>query len=573
MSDEIQLPWERRLGATPRDDDCVVRVWAPRAGRVAVRTPGGDHLLADAGHGVHEGAVPLAPSDHYWILLDGEALPDPCSRWQPEGICGPSRVLDPGAFHWTDTEWPGTDLEQLVLYELHVGTFTPEGSFDAVVPHLSELRDLGVGAIELMPVGEFPGARGWGYDGVQISAAFSGYGGPHGLQRLVDAAHAEGLGVVLDVVYNHIGASGVKTLEAFGPTFSSKYRTPWGKAINFDDEDCDPVREWVLQSAEGWIRDFHIDGLRLDAVHAICDQSARPILRELATRVHALDLRALVISESDLNDPRLIRPVAVGGHGHDAVWADEFHHSLRALLTGERDAYYADFGALSDLAKAFRRPFVHDGAYSAYRRRRLGASAEDRPPEQFVVFCQNHDQVGNRAYGERLPADVHPLAAFCTLLSHFTPLLFMGEEYGEHAPFQFFTDHVDPEIARATRRGRQREFASFAAYATAKLPDPQDPATFERSKLTRQRDPRLRTLYAELLRVRRRLPRGQAEVEFDEAARWLRVRRGEWQLVCNFARTGGSVPCYGADVELATGDARLDDGILRLAPLSGALVR
>jgi maltooligosyltrehalose trehalohydrolase len=569
----IQLPWERRLGATPRGDDCVVRVWAPRAGRAAVRTPGGDHLLADAGHGVHEGAVPLDPSEDYWILLDGEALPDPCSRWQPEGIRGPSRVLDPAAFRWTDTEWPGADLKQLVLYELHVGTFTSEGSFDAVVPHLPELRDLGVGAIELMPVGEFPGDRGWGYDGVQISAAFSGYGGPHGLQRLVDAAHAEGLGVVLDVVYNHIGASGVKTLERFGPTLSSKYRTPWGKAINFDDEDCDPVREWVLQSAEGWIRDFHIDGLRLDAVHAICDQSARPILRELATRVHALDPRALVISESDLNDPRLIRPVEVGGHGHDAVWADEFHHSLRALLTGERDGYYADFGALSDLAKAFRRPFVHDGAYSAHRRRRLGASAEDRPPEQFVVFCQNHDQVGNRAYGERLPADVHPLAAFCTLLSPFTPLLFMGEEYGEHAPFQFFTDHVDPEIARATRRGRQREFASFAAYATAKLPDPQDPATFGRSKLTRERDPRLRTLYAELLRVRRKLPRGQTEVEFDEAARWLRVRRGEWQLVCNFARTRGSVPCSGADVELATGDARLDDGILRLAPLSGALVR
>ena len=572
MSDTV-LPWERPLGATPTGDGCVVRVWAPRARRVGVRAPDGDHRLNDAGHGAHEGLVPLAAGEDYWILLDGKPLPDPCSRWQPEGIRGPSRVLDPGAFRWTDADWPGPDLEQLVLYELHVGTFTPEGSFDAVVAQLPELRELGIGAIELMPVGEFPGARGWGYDGVQFSAAFSGYGGPHGLQRLVDAAHGEGLGVVLDVVYNHVGASGVKALEAFGPFFTRRYKTPWGKAINYDDADCDPVREWVLQSAEGWIRDFHVDGLRLDAVHAIFDQSARPLLRHLAARVHALDPRALVISESDLNDPRLIRPVEVGGFGHDAVWADEFHHSLRVLLTGDRDGYYADYGAVADLAKAFGRPFVHDGGYSAFRRRRHGAPAEDRPPEQFVVYCQNHDQIGNRAFGERLPADAQPLAAFCTLLSPFTPMLFMGEEYGERAPFQFFTDHIDPEIAEATRSGRRREFARFAAYANAELPDPQDPATFAHSRLTRQREPRLSALYADLLRTRRRLPRGQAEFDLDESARWLRVRRGEWQVVCNFARSEGSVPCAGGAVELATGDARLSGGALRLSPLSGALVR
>jgi maltooligosyltrehalose trehalohydrolase len=459
-----------------------------------------------------------------------------------------------------------------VLYELHVGAYTQEGTFSAVIPHLAGLRELGVTAIELMPVAEFPGRRGWGYDGVQISAAFSGYGGPHALQGLVDAAHAAGIGVVLDVVYNHIGASGASALEAFGPYFTDKHRTLWGKAINYDDELCDPVREWVLQSAEGWVRDFHLDGLRLDAIHAIHDESARPILRELAVRVHAIDRRALVIAESGLNDPQVIRPVEIGGFGHDAQWADDFHHALRVLLTGDRDGYYADFGALADLAKAFRRPFVHDGTYSPFRRRRFGAPADDRPPAQFVVFSQNHDQVGNRAFGDRLPEEVVPLAAFCALLSPFTPMLFMGEEYGERAPFQFFTDHIDVRIARATREGRRSEFARFAAYA-GKLPDPQAPETFARSKLTRERDPRLCALYAELLRVRRALPAGETDTAFDESARWLRVRRGEWQLLCNFARTEALVPCPAAGLVLATHSAQPQRGGVRLPPLAGALLR
>ncbi len=566
--------WERRLGAVPCDrGEACFRVWAPRARRVAVRLRGEDHTLEDAGHGVHERLLPTSAGEDYWIVLDGTPLPDPCSRWQPAGIRGPSRVLDAREFDWSDHDWSGVPLEDLVLYELHVGAFTEEGTFGAVIPHLLGLRELGVTAIELMPVAEFPGQRGWGYDGVQISAAFSGYGGPRDLQRLIDAAHAARIGVVLDVVYNHVGASGVKAMEAFGPYFTDKHKTPWGKAINYDDEQCDPVREWMLQSAEGWVRDFHLDGLRLDAIHAIHDESARPILRELATRVHAVDPRALVIAESGLNDPKVIRPADVGGYGHDTQWADDFHHALRVLLTGERDGYYADFGLLRDLAKAYRRPFAHDGTYSAYRRRRFGAPAGDRAPAQFVVFCQNHDQVGNRALGDRLPVQVRALAAFCVLLSPFTPMLFMGEEYGEQAPFQFFTDHIDVEIARATREGRRHEFARFAAYAGS-LPDPQASETFMRSKLTRARDPRVSALYAELLRVRRALPAGDADVAFDEAERWLRVRRGQWQLLCNFADAETLVPCADGQVVLATHPAAQPerDGV-RLPALAGALMR
>ncbi len=566
--------WERRLGALPLDGgESCFRTWAPRAHTVAVRLNGEDHFLQEAGHGVHERRLRASAGEDYWIVLDGTPLPDPCSRWQPEGIRGPSRVLDTRGFQWSDHGWSGIALEDLVLYELHVGAFSEEGTFAAVIPHLRPLHELGVTAIELMPVGEFPGRRGWGYDGVQISAAFSGYGGPHGLQQLVDAAHAEGVGVVLDVVYNHIGASGVRGIEAFGPYFTDKHKTPWGKAINYDDEQCDAVREWVLQSAEAWVRDFHLDGLRIDAIHAIHDESARPILRELAARVHAVDARALVIAESALNDPAVIRPTECGGYGHDAQWADDFHHALRVLLTGDRDGYYADFGAVGDLAKAYRRPFVYDGSYSQYRQRRFGAGAGDRAPAQFVVYCQNHDQVGNRALGDRLPAPARALAAFCVLLSPFTPMLFMGEEYGEPARFQFFTDHIDAEIAQATRDGRRREFARFASYAGA-VTDPQSPATFTASKLTRERDPDLCALYAELLRVRRALPTAEADAAFDEKQRWLRVRRGQWQLLCNFAAAETLVPCADGKLVLATHPAAQceSDGV-RLPALAGALLR
>ena len=578
----MALPWQQSLGAHPRGDGTTLfRVWAPRAHTLHVRTGGEELALAGVGLDVYEGiAHVVAGADYQFVLRDAEhgeaqVLPDPSSRHQPEGLRGPSRVLDTDGFSWTDARWSPPALAGLVLYELHVGAFTEAGTFAAAAEHLPELAELGVNAVELMPVADFPGERGWGYDGVYLSAAHRAYGGPEGLARFVDAAHHAGIAVVLDVVYNHLGASGMSAIEAFGPYLTDKYETFWGKAINYDDADCGAVREWVLQSACGWVRDFHIDGLRLDAVHAIHDDSPTHIVAELAARVHATNPAAIVIAESGLNDPRVIRGAPDCGWGCDAQWADEFHHALRVLLTGERDGYYADFGAVADLAKAFRRPFVYDGRYSPVRRRCFGAPANDRAPAQFVVFGHNHDQVGNRAFGDRLPREVRPLAAFCTLLSPFTPMLFMGEEYGEEAAFQFFTDHIDEAIARATRDGRRREFAAFASFAK-ELPDPQDPQTFERSRLTRRVHEPTAAIYRELLRARRSLS-GEAEVRFDEERRWLRVRRTGGELVCNFAAECVQLPIEeGRHVVFATHpDARLDaeaPGTIRLPPLAGALV-
>ena len=566
------LPWERPLGARVLDAERTeFRVWAPRAETIALRVNGDDVALDDAGYRVYETTAAARAGDDYVFVIDGEELPDPCSRWQPQGLRGPSRVT---GLPDRRVGFAAPTLPDLVIYELHVGTFSPAGTFDAAIPYLQELARLGVTAIEIMPVAEFPGARGWGYDGVYISAPQSTYGGPEGLTRLVQAAHHAGLAVILDVVYNHLGASGVTAMEAFGPYFTGKYETPWGKAINYDDADCDPVREWVCQSAEGWVRDFGIDGLRLDAIHAIFDSSPEHIVAAVARRVHAVNPRAYVIAESGLNDPIVMRPRDRGGWNCDAAWADDFHHSLRTLLTPERDGYYADFGRVAQLAKAFHRPHVDDGDYSPFRRRRFGAPADDVAPNRFVVFSQNHDQVGNRAFGDRLPAEARPLAAFCTLLSPFVAQLFMGEEYGETAPFQFFSSHIDEEIAVATREGRRREFAAFAEFERD-VPDPEDPATFERSKLTRRRDPATARLYEELIAARRRLGPGEAEaIEFDEAARWLRFRRGEYEVCCNFADQPVTLDCHGDELELVTdGRTLLCAQSLTLPPMSGALIR
>ena len=537
--------------------------------RAAARPPRACSSI-DVGYGVYETVAEAQAGDQYWYVVDGRRLPDPCSRSQPKGLRGPSSVLDITPAERSAT--PGS--AELVIYELHVGTFTAEGTFEAAAAHLAELAEIGVTAIELMPVGEFPGHHGWGYDGVYISAPHSAYGGPTGLATLVAAAHEHGLEVILDVVYNHVGASGVKALDRFGPYFTTKYETPWGQAINFDEPDSDPVREWVLQSAESWIRDYNIDGLRLDAIHSMYDSSAEHIVAEIVRRVHAVRDDAWVIAESGLNDPRVMRLTELGGYGCNAAWADDFHHALRTVLTGERVGYYAEFGRISQLAKAFHRPHIHDGNYSEFRRRRFGARADDVPPRRFVVFSQNHDQVGNRAFGDRLPAPVRPLAAFCTLLSPFVPMLFMGEEYGEPAPFQFFSDHIDKRIADATREGRRREFAAFAEFEED-IPDPQDPATFERSKLTRERDPRLAELYAQLIVERRRLPPGDADaIEFDEELRWLRMQRGPFEILCNFADEPRRVPCEGTSVQLSTHEPPQPlHGFAELPPLSGALVR
>ncbi|MBV9334765.1 MAG: malto-oligosyltrehalose trehalohydrolase [Solirubrobacterales bacterium] len=564
-------PWERPLGARPRGDGTVeFRVWAPRAESIALRVGERNVDLLDAGYGVYEAVAPAQPGEDYMYVLGGRPLPDPASRWQPEGIRGPSRIVSEAH---REVEFDSPPTRDLVIYELHIGTFTSPGTFDAAIEYLPALAELGVTAIEVMPVAEFPGHHGWGYDGIYISAAHSSYGGPQALQRLVNGAHQAGLAVILDVVYNHVGASGTQALEAFGPYFTEKYETPWGRAMNYDDAECDPVREWVLQSATAWIRDFGIDGLRLDAIHSIVDSSAEHLVAAIARRVHQTRDDALVIAESGLNDPRVMRDGAAGGWGCDGAWADDFHHSLRALVTDEREGYYEEFGAVSQLAKAWHRPHVHDGTYSSFRRRRFGAPADDIPPDRFVVFSQNHDQVGNRAFGDRMPAPARPLAAFCTLLAPFVPLLFMGEEYGEDAPFQFFSDHIDKEIADATREGRRAEFASFASFAE-EIPDPQDPGTFERSKLTRERDGELAALYEHLLRVRRRLPAPDIdEIDFDEDGRWLRVRQGAFEITCNFSSEPRRVPCTGTTVELAThGAPAVAEGRVELEPMSGALI-
>jgi maltooligosyltrehalose trehalohydrolase len=557
-------PWEAPLGAFPTPGgNTRFRVWAPRAGELALARGGAQARLEPAGHGVFEAELPAAPGSDYAYLVDGALLPDPCSRWQPEGLRGPSRVLDAGEFAWTDGGWEPPALRDVVLYELHVGTFTPAGTFEAAIEHLDGLREIGITAIELMPVAEFPGRHGWGYDGVYTSAAHSAYGGPLGLQRLVDAAHGAGLAVVLDVVYNHIGASGVQALEAFGPYLTEKYATPWGKAINVDDAGSDPVREWICQSAERWVRDFHVDGLRLDAVHALLDSNPEHIVAAVARRVHTVNPRALVIAESGMNDPKVMRPAAQGGWACDAAWADDFHHALRVALTGETDGWYEEFADLGTLVKAFHRPHVHDGTYSSFRERRFGAPADDVAPERFVVFSANHDQVGNRAFGDRLPVRARPLAALLTCLAPFTPMLFQGQEYGERAPFQFFTDHVDAEIAEATRVGRRREFAAFEAFGEER-PDPQDPATFERSKLTRTGEPAgMRELFAAALELRAGLAGEEAEARAD--GRRLTVRRGPRRILANFGDEPW--PLEGEPL-LTAGNVR--DGALE--PLSGAVL-
>ena len=569
-----QYSWERPLGARPLGDGRTeFRVWAPSAEQPKLilgspRNPAGVLPLEHTGHGVYE-LIAVAPAGtDYCYQIGNRRLPDPATRWQPRGLRGPSRVYQPPPVR----PFAPKPLARQVIYELHVGTFSEEGTFAGAIPYLNGLAALGITAIEVMPVAEFPGVRGWGYDGVYLSAAQSSYGGPDGFAQLINAAHEVGVAVILDVVYNHIGASGNRALDLFGPYFTEKYETFWGRAMNYDDADSDPVREWVLQSAEGWTRDFGIDGLRLDAIHAIFDSSPEHIVGAVTRRVHAIDPRKLVIAESGLNDPKVMRSAGRGGYGCDAAWADDFHHALRTLITDERDGYYSDFGRVAQLAKAFHRPHVDDGDYSEFRRRRFGAPAEDVRPSQFVVFSQDHDQVGNRAFGDRMPAAARPLAAFCTLLAPFTPMLFMGEEYGENAPFQFFCDHIDKRIADATRKGRRAEFASFASFGH-EIPDPQAVETFLASKLSRQVDPALQTLYTDLLKARTELSGESGPISYDEQARWLRVPRGVHELVVNFSSSELTLPARGSRVRVATHPyARMAHGKLALPAMSGALL-
>jgi maltooligosyltrehalose trehalohydrolase len=508
------------LGATPLSGGrWRFLVWAPNLEKVDVHATGSAEQvlsLRAQGCGYHGGVFErLEPGQlYYYRLPDGRELPDPASRFQPLGVHGPSALVDVASFRWTDRQWSGLPLDEYVIYELHVGTYTPEGTFDSVIPHLAELRELGVTAIEIMPVAQFPGNRNWGYDGVFPFAVQESYGGPAGLQRLVDAAHSSGLAVVLDVVYNHIGPEG-NYLAEYAPYFTGRYRTPWGPALNFDAAHSDEVRRFFVENAVYWLDSFHIDALRLDAIHGIVDTGAVPFLAELVAAVQTLARRSgrkiHLIAESDLNDARVVRTREAGGYGLDAQWSDDFHHALHVLLTGENTGYYADFDGIGCLATALEQGWCFSGQFSKHRQRRHGNSPRGLSRDRFVVCSQNHDQVGNRALGDRLSQIVDleklKLAAGAVLLSPFVPLLFMGEEYAETAPFQFFTSHSDPELIEAVRRGRREEFAAFAWITEP--PDPQSESTFLRSKLNHdliRREPHrtIRSLYRELLGFRRR---------------------------------------------------------------------
>lgn len=534
------------LGATMLADGagCAINVWAPAARLVEVRlhATGETVPLTPCDRGYHNAVLGhAAPGTRYSLRLDGGPdRPDPASRSQPEGPHGPSEIVSP-EFAWKAAAWHGLPLDRYVIYELHVGTFTPGGTFDAIIPHLDSLRDFGVTAVELMPVAQFPGGRNWGYDGVGLFAAQNTYGGPTSLRRLVDASHERGLAVILDVVYNHLGPEG-NYLAEFGPYFTDRYTTPWGAALNFDGECSDEVRRFFVENALYWITDCRIDALRLDAIHAIVDPSPVPFIQDLCAAVHrrANELGRTVhcIAESAANDARLITPADQNGYGADAQWNDDFHHALRTTLTDERSGYYAGYDGLRHLRKALEHGFVFTGEHEPFRGRRHGSPSRHIPAERFVVFAQNHDQVGNRMLGERLaelvPFELLHVAAAATILSPFIPLLFMGEEYAEPAPFLYFVSHTDPALVNAVRRGRADEFSAFRWQGTT--PDPQSEETFARSRLdlslrAQGRHAALLAFYTELLRLRREHPalshpsKETLEVTADEPARTLVMHR------------------------------------------------
>ena len=533
------------------------RVWAPRLGRVEVK-------IAEQ---VFQLEREQAPAIGWWsatidaaaegevdyaYLLDGDTtpLPDPRSAWQPHGVHGPSRLLDHRRFPWNDAKWQPSPLSSAIIYELHIGTFTPGGTFDSAIDRLDALVDLGVTHVELMPVASFPGGRGWGYDGVDLFAPQQAYGGPEALKRLVDACHTKGLAAILDVVYNHLGPVG-NYLQRFGPYFTPLHSTPWGDAVNFEEAGSTEVRRFLCDNALMWLRDYHFDGLRLDAVHAFIDRSATHFLEQLATEVEqlqaALGRYFVLIAESDLNDPRLVTAQEAGGYGLDAQWSDDFHHALVAAITGERMGYYKDFGPLADVAAALQHVFVYAGRYSSSRDREHGRPVGKLPGWRFVGYAQTHDQVGNRAGGERLghltSAGRARIAAALVLTSPFIPLLFQGEEFNASTPFLYFTHHEDEELGRRITEGRSNEFGAFGLDGED-LPSPQLEATFHRSRLDWSepaREPHASILawYKALIHLRRTTPHltdgrlHHVEVRFDEDARWLAMDRGPVTVVCN----------------------------------------
>ena len=572
-------------------------VWAPLAHSVAVQIGEASHPvkspLQPRDRGWWSATVPQAGPgvDYSFIIDDGDPVPDPRSPWQPHGIHGPSRLIDHSAFSWSDRNWQPKPLSSAIIYELHIGTFTPQGTFRSTIDRLDYLVDLGITHVELMPVNEFSGAWGWGYDGVDLYAPHHAYGTPDDLKALVDSCHSKGLAVLLDVVYNHFGPVG-NYLGQFGPYLTEAYKTPWGPAVNLDHKGSGEVRDFFCANALMWLRDYHFDGLRLDAVHAFVDNSAIHFLEYLASEVAALAAQVgrhlVLIPESDLNDPRLITSREAGGHGLDAQWSDDFHHALHTVLTGEQKGYYEDFGSLHQLAKALQSAFVYDGIYSAHRGRLHGRPVIGLSAHRFVAFAQNHDQIGNRAQGERLSQLVsigrQKIGAAILLTSPFIPMLFEGEEYGASTPFQYFSQHEDEEIGQKVSEGRKSEFKAFG-WDPDSIPDPQERETFERSKLnwnelSEEPHATLRAWHKQLIALRRSTPAltdgrlDRVQVSFDERAQWFVVRRGGIEVACNLSTDRQAVPISfkPEDVVASEDSYQLRPGLIELPADSVAIL-
>ncbi|NKX53652.1 malto-oligosyltrehalose trehalohydrolase [Arthrobacter mobilis] len=576
-------------------------VWAPRAGRVdlAVGSDGRRLPLEASGGGwwrlpgAAAGGLPAGELDYGYSIDGSDPLPDPRSRRQPEGVHKLSRTFDPSAHRWQDAGWRSPGLHGSVIYELHVGTFTPEGTLDAAAGKLEYLAGLGVDFVELLPVNAFNGTHNWGYDGVLWFAVQETYGGPAAYQRFVDQAHQHGIGVIQDVVYNHLGPSG-NYLPQYGPYLAANSVNTWGDSVNLDGPGSDEVRAYILDNLRMWFHDYHVDGLRLDAVHALHDERAVHLLEEAAAATddwaRQLDKPLFLIAESDMNNPRLLEPRTVNGYGLAAQWSDDFHHAAHVNLTGETQGYYADFNSLAALAKVLSGGFFHDGSYSSFRERHHGRPINSTRvgTHQLVVCTQNHDQIGNRAAGDRITAHLDygslAVAAVLTLASPFTPMLFMGEEYGASTPWQFFTSHPEPELGEATAQGRLKEFERMG-WDPATVPNPQDPATFARSKLdwaeAEQGDhARLLELYRELIALRRKTPEltdpdfTATTVDFDEDARWLALHRGAVTVCLNFGAGSQHLGPGVGEILLATDDGiQMRDGGVQLPAKSAAILR
>jgi maltooligosyltrehalose trehalohydrolase len=572
----------------------VFEVWAPRARTLEVKIGGEKFALVKKERGWWTAEVVKAGfGSDYGFVINGQepAVPDPRTQWQPNGVHGESRVVDHTTFPWGDSGWQAPPLSSALIYELHLGTFTPEGTLKAAESHLDYLKDLGVTHIELMPIANFPGERGWGYDGVDLYAIFNPYGSPDDLKDFVNACHAKGVAVLLDVVYNHLGPVG-NYLEKFAPYFTLSHSTPWGGAVNFEEAGATEVRRFLIDNALMWLRDYHIDGLRLDAVHAFNDRSAIHFLEQLTHEVKMLEAglgkHFVLIAESDLNDPRIVKAEEAGGYGLDAQWSDDFHHALFALISGEQDGYYADFGSVAALAKALKCVFVYDGIYSEHRGRNHGRQVIGLSGHRFVGFVQNHDQIGNRAKGERISHEAGvgraKVAAALVLTAPFVPMLFQGEEFGASSPFLYFTNYDDPELGRLISEGRKKEFVAFG-WDPDSIPDPQAEETFTRSKLdwselTEEPHASLLQWHKDLIRLRRSRAEftdgnlNVVKVRFSEEAQWLVLERGRLRTACNLGQAAVELEIgSGARLLLASDESIAMDGTnLKLGPDSVAVL-